>query len=170
MEEIVSRVKNIRVLPGRLEFLDFGQNYSILLDYAHTPDAFKKLYEVLDKIKKNRIITVTGSAGGREKEKRGLMGKIVLDHSDYVIFTMDDPRTEDVDTIIDELLTLSKDKKNYERCPDRKEAIARALSIAEKDDIVLIAGKGRDNYMALASGYVPYCDYDVIADYFTSDK
>ena len=113
MEEIVSRVKNIRVLPGRLEFLDFGQNYSILLDYAHTPDAFKKLYEVLDKIKKNRIITVTGSAGGREKEKRGLMGKIVLDHSDYVIFTMDDPRTEDVDTIIDELLTLSKDKKNY---------------------------------------------------------
>lgn len=170
MEEIVSRVKNIRVLPGRLEFLDFSQNYSILLDYAHTPDAFKKLYEVLDKIKKNRIITVTGSAGGREKEKRGLMGKIVLDHSDYVIFTMDDPRTEDVDTIIDELLTLSKDKKNYERCPDRKEAIARALSIAEKDDIVLIAGKGRDNYMALASGYVPYCDYDVIADYFTSDK
>ena len=78
------------------------------------------------------------------------MGKIVLDHSDYVIFTMDDPRTEDVDTIIDELLTLSKDKKNYERCPDRKEAIARALSIAEKDDIVLIAGKGRDNYMAFS--------------------
>ena len=170
MEDIVSRVKNIRVLPGRMEFLDFGQEYSIILDYAHTPDAFQKLYEVLEQIKKTRIITVTGSAGGREKEKRGRMGKIVLDHSDYVIFTMDDPRTEDVDTIIDELLTLSNDHKNYERCTDRKTAIWKALSLAKKDDIVLIAGKGRDNYMALATGYVPYCDYDVIRDYFTKDR
>lgn len=170
MEEIISRVKNVQVLKGRLEFLDFKQNYSIILDYAHTPDAFEKLYEVLDKIKKKRIITVTGSAGGREKEKRGLMGKIVLEHSDYVIFTMDDPRTENVDTIIDELLTLSKDKRNYERCQNRAEAIEKALSLAQQDDIVLIAGKGRDNYMALAEGYVPYCDFDVIQNYLTKDR
>lgn len=170
MEEIVSRVKNIHVLPGRVEFLNFGQDYQIVLDYAHTPDAFQKLYQVLASIKKTRIITVTGSAGGREKEKRGSMGKIVLENSDYVIFTMDDPRTEDVNDIITDLLKLSNDKRNYERCIDRKEAIYKALSIAQKDDIVLIAGKGRDNYMALANGYVPYCDYDVIAKYFRSDK
>lgn len=170
MDEIVSRTDQINTLPGRVEFLDFGQDYRILLDYAHTPDALQKLYHVLDSIKRAHIITVTGSAGGREKEKRGSMGKIVLDHSDYVIFTMDDPRTEKVEDIIEDLLSLSKDKKNYEKCIDRKEAIYKALAMAKKDDIVLIAGKGRDNYMALASGYVPYCDYDVIAQYFKNDK
>ena len=119
----------------------------------------------LNKVKKARIITVTGSAGGREREKRPSMGKVVLEKSDYVIFTMDDPREEDVNQIIDDLVSGSP-KKNYERIIDRKEAIDRALSMAQKDDIVLIAGKGRDDYMALGKEYVPYCDYDVIKSYY----
>ena len=93
------------------------------------------------------------------------MGKTVLDNSDYVIFTMDDPREEDVNSIIDDLVKDSS-KTNYERIIDRKEAIYKALSIANKDDIVLIAGKGTDNYMALGKEYVPYCDLDVIKSYF----
>ena len=165
INDIISNIKNIKVPSGRLEFLNFNQNYKIVLDYAHTPDAFSKIYPFLNKIKKNNIITVTGSAGGREKEKRPVMGKIVLDNSDYVIFTMDDPRNEDINEIIDELVSDSK-KTNYKRIIDRKEAIHHALEIAEKDDIILIAGKGTDNYMAIGDQYLPYSDLEVVKEYF----
>ena len=165
MEYIINNIKNIKVPGGRCEFLDYGQNYSIILDYAHTPDAFKNIYSLLKKVKRNRIITITGSAGGREHEKRPSMGKIVLDNSDYVIFTMDDPRNEDVDSIIDDLVS-DTDNTNYERVIDRKEAIFKALDMAEKDDIILIAGKGIDNYMALGNEYISYCDLDVVDEYF----
>ena len=165
IENIISNIKNIKVPEGRCQFLNYGQNYSIVLDYAHTPDAFSKLYDLLNEVKKGRIITVTGSAGGREHEKRPDMGKLVLDKSDYVIFTMDDPRCEDVNNIIDDLVS-SSDKTNYERIIDRSEAIHKAFDMAKENDIVLIAGKGIDNYMALGNEYVPYCDLDVISKYF----
>ena len=89
------------------------------------------------------------------------MGKVVLDNSDYVIFTMDDPRFEDVNDIINDLVKDSN-KNNYERIFDREEAIKKALSIANKDDIVLIAGKGTDNYMAIKDKYIPYNDLEVL--------
>lgn len=165
LDDIITNIKNIKVPSGRCEFLDYGQDYSIVLDYAHTTDAFNNLYKLLNKIKKGRLITITGSAGGREHEKRPLMGKTVLDNSDYVIFTMDDPRSEDVNTIIDDLVSIS-DKTNYERIIDRKAAIYHAFDMAKKDDIILVAGKGTDNYMALGKEYVPYCDLDVIKEYF----
>lgn len=165
VEAIKERIKNIKTVEGRGEFIDQGQNFKIVLDYAHTPDALRNILKYLNKIKKQRIITVTGSAGGREHEKRPLMGKIVLDMSDYVIFTMDDPRYEDPNEIIDDLLKDST-KTNYERIIDRKEAIYKAFNIAEKDDIVLVAGKARDNYMAVEDKYLPYNDYDVIITYF----
>lgn len=165
IEDIKKRIKNIKLIEGRCEFIDKGQDYKIVLDYAHTPDALEKILTFLNKIKKTRIITLTGSAGGREKEKRKDMGKVVLDMSDYVIFTMDDPRYEDVDLIIDDLISGSN-KTNYERIIDRKDAIYKAFDMAKKDDIILIAGKGRDNYMAIKDEYLPYNDYDVIMDYF----
>ena len=95
------------------------------------------------------------------------MGKVVLEKSDLVIFTMDDPRNENVDSIIDDLIGDSKNT-NYLRIVDRKKAIASSLDMAEKDDIVFIAGKGRDNYMAIGDEYLPYCDYDVIKEYFNN--
>lgn len=165
IEEIINRIKNIKVPKGRCEFLNFGQKYYIILDYAHTTDAFNKIYKYLNKVKMGRIITVTGSAGGREKEKRASMGKVVLDNSDIVIFTMDDPRFENVEDIIDDLVS-DTNKTNYERVINRKEAINKALSIAKKNDIVLIAGKGRDNYMSIKDKYISYNDYDVIKEYF----
>lgn len=165
LEEIIPNIKNIKVPNGRVQFLDFDQNYKIVLDYAHTPDAFNKIYPFLNRIKKNRIITVTGSAGGRETEKRGPMGKIVSDNSDYVIFTMDDPRNEDVNKIIDDLVS-EVDSNNYERIIDRKEAIFHAFDIALENDIILIAGKGTDNYVAIGNEYLPYSDLEVIKEYF----
>ena len=165
MEEITKRVKEIKQIEGRMEILPFTKDYTIMLDYAHTTDALDKILSYLNKVKKGRIITVVGSAGGREKEKREGMGKVVLEKSDYVIFTMDDPRDEDVNQIIDDLIGSCK-KENYERIIDRKEAINKALSMAEKEDIILVAGKGRDNYMAIGKEYIPYNDYEVIKNYF----
>ena len=167
INEIIKRISNIKVPSGRMEFIDYGQDYHIIIDYAHTTDAFIKIYSFLNKVKNGRIITVTGSAGGREHEKRKDMGKAVLDNSDYVIFTMDDPRNEEVNSIIDDLISKSN-KTNYKRVINRCEAIKKAFDMATKDDIVLIAGKGDDNYMAIGNEYLPYSDKDVIKEYFKS--
>ena len=165
IEEIIKNISNIKVPKGRMEFLNYQDGYNIIIDYAHTPDAFKKIYGFLNKVKIGKIITVTGSAGGREHEKRKEMGKLVLNNSDYCIFTMDDPRNEDVNSIIDELVS-DTNKTNYERIIDRHDAIKKALDKATKDDIVLIAGKGDDNYMAIGNDYLPYKDEDVVISYF----
>jgi len=163
----IEAISDIEVVSGRCEFLEFGQNYKIVLDYAHTANGLKNILSYLNKVKKKRIITITGSAGGREKEKRKDMGKVVLELSDLVIFTMDDPRFEDVDEIIDDLVSQTN-QTNYLRIINREEAIRKALAMAEDDDIILVAGKGRDQYMAVKDQYLSYCDYDVILDYFSS--
>ena len=164
-DEIIKRVSKIKQIEGRMEIMPFVSKYTVILDYAHTTDALDNILTFLDMVKDARIITVTGSAGGRESDKRPGMGKVVLEKSDYVIFTMDDPRYEDPNKIIDDLVSGS-DKTNYERIIDRKKAIYKALDMAEDKDIVLIAGKGRDDYMAIDDKYLPYCDYDVIKSYY----
>ena len=164
-DEIIKRVSNIKQIEGRMEIMPFVSKYTVILDYAHTTDALDNILTFLEMVKETRIITVTGSAGGRESTKRPSMGKVVLEKSDYVIFTMDDPRFEDPNKIIDDLVSES-DKTNYERIVDRKKAIYKALDMAEDKDIILIAGKGRDDYMAIDDNYLPYCDYDVIKSYY----
>ena len=164
-DEITKRVLNIKQIEGRMEIMPFVSKYTVILDYAHTTDALDNILTFLNMVKESRIITVTGSAGGRESFKRPSMGKVVLEKSDYVIFTMDDPRFEDPNKIIDDLVSES-DKTNYERIVDREKAIYKALDMAEDNDIILIAGKGRDDYMAVDDKYLPYCDYDVIKSYY----
>lgn len=164
IDDILPRIGNIKIPKGRCEFLDFNTNYDIVLDYAHTPNGLSSILDYLNKIKKNRIITVTGSAGGREKEKRSDMGKVVLEKSDIVIFTTDDPRYENPNDIIKDM--INNNEGCYKIIIDRKEAIHFALDHAKSGDIILIAGKGRDNYMAIEDKYVPYNDYDVINEYF----
>ena len=164
-DTIIKRVLQIKQIEGRMEIMPFVSKYTVILDYAHTTDALDNILSFLQTVKENRIITVTGSAGGRERTKRKFMGKVVLEKSDYVIFTMDDPRFEDPNQIIDDLISDSN-KTNYERIIDRKKAIYKALDIANDKDIILIAGKGRDDYMAVDDKYLPYCDYDVIKSYY----
>ncbi len=158
---LLSRISKLKPVKGRGELLDFGQDYTIVLDYAHTTNGILKILETYKDY--DKVITVTGCAGGREKEKRSIIGDIVITNSDIAIFTMDDPRYEDVDRIIDDMVGNHKD---YVRIPDRVEAIHYALSIASSNSVVLILGKGRDNYMAIEDKKVPYNDYDVIANYF----
>lgn len=159
---IIKAISELEPILGRRESLDFGQDFEIILDYAHTYNGIKN---ILDSVKDHKkIITVTGAAGGREKEKRSKIGKIILEKSDVVIFTMDDPRFESVDDIIDDL--AGDTTKEYFRLNDRVEAINFALKVADKDSVVLILGKGRDNYMAIEDKKIPYCDYEVIKDFY----
>ena len=164
LKQLISNIEKLEPVKGRTEILDFGQEYKLILDYAHTLNGIKSIVESF-KDKYKRTILLTGAAGGREKEKRAKIGKYILNNADLVIFTMDDPRYENVDDIIDQMIGTEQ-KDNYIRIIDRKEAINYALKIAQKGDLVLILGKGRDSYMAIEDRREDYCDYDVIKKYF----
>lgn len=162
IDYLVPAISKLDVVSGRREYLYFGQDYDIILDYAHTYNGVKCILNSVCNYKK--IITVTGAAGGRDKKKRSQIGNFILEKSNLVIFTMDDPRHENVDDIIDQM--VGKSKKKYLRIIDRRDAIYKALDEADKETVVLILGKGRDNYMAIGDKKVPYCDYDVVSEYF----
>lgn len=164
-EKIISYINKLKPIKGRSEFLDFGQDYNIVLDYAHTENGIKNLIENIKRYNK-RITVVTGAAGGREKEKRQRIGSYLLNNVDFVIFTMDDPRYESVDSIISQMIGKSN-TTNYIRINNREKAIFYALDNALTDEYILIIGKGRDSYMAINDKKVPYCDFDVITKYFT---
>ena len=159
--KIISGISTLEPISGRCEFLNFGQDFDIILDYAHTINGINNILDTFSDY--DTVITVTGCAGGRDHDKRGIIGDIVMKKSDIAIFTMDDPRYEDVDTIIDEIVG---DNKDYIRIVDREEAINYALSIAPINSVVLILGKGRDNYMAIGDKKVKYCDYETIKKYY----
>lgn len=162
VDKIIKGISKLKPISGRREYLSFGQEFDIILDYAHTYNGIKNILESVSDYK--RIIVVTGAAGGREKEKRSKIGKVVLEKADVAIFTMDDPRYESVDDIIDQM--VSDSNKSYLRIIDRKEAIAKALELAGNDSVVLILGKGRDNYMAIEDRKEKYSDFEVIKKYF----
>lgn len=159
--KLISKIKELPPVAGRCEFLNFGQKYKIVLDYAHTINGVSTILDSFSNYKK--IITVIGCAGGRDSSKRNKIGSIVMKKSDISIFTMDDPRFEDVDKIIDD---MAGSFDNYIKIVDRSSAIKYALDIADDDSIVLILGKGRDNYMAIEDKKVDYCDYYVVENYF----
>lgn len=163
LDNLEKRIRQLEVVKGRCEEIDFGQNFTIVLDYAHTYNAILKILEVY---KNKKIIVVTGAAGGREKEKRAKIGRLVLEKANFVIFTMDDPRYEDVGEIIDAMIGSST-YGNYLKIIDRKKAIQKAFSLASTDYAVLILGKGRDSYMAIEDRKEHYSDYEVIKEYFS---
>lgn len=164
-DNIIDNISKIDNISGRGEKLDYGQKYTIILDYAHTLNGIKNIVETYKKIKQNRLIVITGSAGGREKEKRSKIGKYLLNNTDLTVFTMDDPRYEKVEDIINDMLKDTTNT-NYKKIISRKEAIKVTLNNALKDDIILILGKGRDNYMAIDGDKIKYSDYEEINKYF----
>ena len=159
-DTLIEKIKNLSPISGRCEFLDFQQNFDIVLDYAHTINGIES---ILNTFKDRRIITVCGCAGGRDSSKRRKIGKLLMDKSSVAIFTMDDPRWEDVNQIIDEMVG---EDSNYIRIINRRVAICYALQKAKSGDVVLILGKGRDNYMAIQDRKDNYSDYEVVKDYF----
>ena len=159
IETLIENSINIDV-SGRMEMINLGQKYKVMVDYAHTPNGIKSVLDFVKVLDINRSIVVIGSAGERDSKKRPEMGKIVLENADYAIFTYEDPRSEDPLDIIKEMISEAKDLKNYEIVVDRSLAIKRAIDLAEKDDIVLILGKGNENYEKLKNKTIYFNDIE----------
>ena len=147
INEILDITKDIYPPKGRCETYEVNDAYAVI-DYAHTPDAVEKVIEAYTELKKARIITIVGCGGDRDNKKRPIMGGIASDLSDYVIFTNDNPRTEDPNKIMNDIIAGVK-KDNYEIIFDRREAIDKAINMLEKDDILLILGKGHEDYQII---------------------
>ena len=164
METIVDAMKTFHSVPGRFELIDEGQSFTVVVDYAHTPDGLEKILTTAKEITKGRILVVFGCGGDRDKMKRPIMGRIAATHADIAIVTSDNPRTEDPATIVKEVAAgveeVKKEKPSlqYEVIVDRREAIQRAIALATGDDIVLIAGKGHEDYQILKDRTIHFDD------------
>ena len=138
---------DVKAPRGRMEMVKFGTN-SIFVDYAHKPDAVKKVLDNAHEFCKGRIITIIGCGGNRDSLKRPIMGGIASDNSDYVIFTNDNPRNEDPNVIMNDILE-GVHNKNYEVIFDRKSAINKGVSMLSDNDVLLILGKGHEDYQII---------------------
>ncbi|MFN3395832.1 MAG: UDP-N-acetylmuramoyl-L-alanyl-D-glutamate--2,6-diaminopimelate ligase [Thermodesulfovibrionales bacterium] len=160
-EIIIKGLRKDTVVRGRFEKVEAGQDFLCIIDYAHTPDALERLIlTAREIISKGRVITVFGCGGNRDKGKRPLMGRIATELSDYVIITSDNPRNEDPADIISDIIS-GVIKNNYEIVPERADAIERAVLMAESGDILLIAGKGHEDYQEIKGKRERFSDRDV---------
>ena len=150
-------------VPGRLERVDAGQAFTVVVDYAHTDDALKNLLETVRGLKPRRVITVFGCGGDRDRTKRPLMGAVASRLSDIAIVTSDNPRSEPPEAILEEIQRGMNGGRGATRhaIVDRREAIARAFELAEADDVVVIAGKGHEAYQIVRDKQLPFDDRQV---------
>ena len=151
--------REVRV-PGRLEPVDEGQPFALLVDYAHAPDALDNVLRTARPLATGRVILVFGAGGDRDRAKRPLMGRVAREGADVAIVTSDNPRSEDPDAIIAAIVEGSG--PDVEVIPDRREAIAHAVALAGEGDVVIVAGKGHEQGQELAGGIVvPFDDVTV---------
>jgi len=166
MQEILTVIKENKFeVPGRFNILKLNSNFNVVIDFAHTPDGIKNILSAIKVLKANKIITVFGCGGNRDSTKRNEMGKIAINLSDYVVVTSDNPRDENPNKIIDDIV-VGIDSKKMVRILDRKSAIEYALSIAKENDIVVILGKGAETYQEIKGVKHHFSDYEVVDDYF----
>lgn len=155
-EAVLSLAKSPQV-PGRLESVPAKRQFQVFVDYAHTPDALLNVLKTLRELNPRRLIVVFGAGGDRDQQKRPLMGRAADQNADYSIITSDNPRKEDPLAIIDDVKKGVR-STNFETVPDRAEAIARAIALAQPRDIILIAGKGHETYQEFADHTIPFDD------------
>lgn len=163
-ELIKQALAEFHSVPGRFELIRAGQDFCVIVDYAHTPDGLENVLNTAKQIAKRRIITVFGCGGDRDRTKRPIMGRIAAEKSDIVIATSDNPRTENPEFILGEVeqgVLPALHGNFHEKITDRKKAIYRAIELAKKDDIVIIAGKGHENYQILNTGIIHFDDREV---------
>ncbi len=167
----IGRVTNVR---GRFERIASPSGWTAIIDYAHSPDALEKclrtIHEVLPSPRTGKIITVFGAGGDRDRTKRPLMGRIARNLSDVTIVTSDNPRTEDPDRIIDEIMGGIENTSGVIRESDRRKAIELALRQAKKHDVILIAGKGHEEYQVLGTEKIHFSDREVVEDFIRANS
>ena len=171
MEHLIPTLEHIKGVPGRVQSFASTKGYSVLVDYAHTPDGLENVLMTVKQFVKKDIFTVFGCGGDRDKTKRPIMGEIAARYSDKVIITSDNPRTEDPQTIINEIEEgVKKTEAFYRKIEDRKEAILYALREAKAGDVVLIAGKGHENYQILKDRIIHFDDSEIVKEYLQGES
>ncbi len=156
-------------VTGRFDFVDIGQDFFIIIDYAHSPDSLENLLKTVRELAQGNILTIFGCGGERDKSKRPLMGAVAAKYSDFIIITNDNPRCEDANKIANEIeLGIIKQnkgiKQNYIKLQDRKKAIYKSLEMAKKNDFVVLAGKGHETYQLLPEGRIYFNEKEIVCE------
>lgn len=163
--EVAKALANLQGVKGRAEVVPIGKDFTIIIDYAHTPDGLKNILKTFNECKKNRVIALFGCGGDRDKTKRPIMGSIATRYADFVIITSDNPRSEDPMAIINDILVgVEGSPTPYKVVENRIEAIKYAISIAKAGDIIVLAGKGHETYQILSSGTIHLDEREIIAE------
>ncbi|OAB33909.1 UDP-N-acetylmuramoyl-L-alanyl-D-glutamate--2,6-diaminopimelate ligase [Paenibacillus glacialis] len=153
LDEIKRSLESLSGVDGRVESVDAGQPFAVIVDYAHTPDGLENVLKTVDEFAVGRVLTVFGCGGDRDKTKRPIMGKIAAKYSDVVFVTSDNPRTEDPESILKDieqgLIEDQVPQEKYQLIVDRRGAIQKAIDMASPEDVVLIAGKGHETYQLI---------------------
>ena len=172
-ETIVAVLDGFDGVPGRFQLVEAGQPYTVIVDYAHTPDGLENVLHTARSITRSKLWVVFGCGGDRDNKKRPIMGGLALELADKVVVTSDNPRTEDPERIIDEIFTALQNVpagKEVFRLSDRREAINFALANAAAEDVILIAGKGHENYQILKDRTIHFDDKEVVLEYWSDKK
>ncbi len=165
LEKVIDAAFYAKSVSGRVEVLKTNTDFSVIIDYAHSPDGLEKAINAVRGFTKGRVITLFGCGGDRDKTKRPKMGRIAAELSDVVVVTSDNPRTEDPEEIIKDIFEgIDVENKEIITITDRSEAIKKAISIAKKDDAILLAGKGHETYQVIGRERVHYDEREVVAE------
>ena len=163
MDDVVNETKNLKAPKGRYQVIK-NDKATVIIDYAHTPNAVLNVIKSVKDYTKGRVITLIGCGGNCDKSKRPIMGKIATDYSDYVFFTSDNPRTEDPEEILKDI-TRYLEKQNYEIIIDRVDAIKKAISTLNENDILLVLGKGHEEYQIIGKEKIHLSDIEEVSKY-----
>ncbi|KGM46250.1 UDP-N-acetylmuramoyl-L-alanyl-D-glutamate--2,6-diaminopimelate ligase [Neobacillus niacini] len=157
MEKIIESIESVKGVDGRFELVNAGQNYTVIVDYAHTPDSLENVLKTIQSFAEKKIFVIVGCGGDRDKTKRPLMAEIACRYATNPIFTSDNPRSEDPISILKDMEEGVLGKR-YITTPDRKEAIITAINQASAGDVILIAGKGHETYQIIGSNVYDFDD------------
>ncbi|MEG1346337.1 MAG: cyanophycin synthetase, partial [Acidaminococcaceae bacterium] len=168
-QTIVDTLQGFAGVPGRFQLVEAGQPYTVIVDYAHTPDGLDNVLRTARLITKGKLWVVFGCGGDRDHKKRPIMGRIALELADNLVVTSDNPRSEEPQRILADIargLAGVPAGKNVQQIIDRKEAINYALEQAAATDVILIAGKGHENYQILKDQTIHFDDCEVVREYW----
>lgn len=170
LEDCARGIASLPGVPGRMEQIRAGQPFTVFVDFAYTDESLQRAFATVAPFKKGRVLLVFGCGGQRDRTKRPLMGRTACTHADKVFLTNDNPRCEDPKQIFADILCGMKGQNNYQIIPDRKQAIETALSSARENDIVIIAGKGHEDYQLVGTEKRHFSDQETVRNFLQEEK